>query len=827
MQTRTSFNGGEQSVELGCRCDLDAYMRGCQVLENWHLSQMGGVKRRRGMRRVCPALGEESRLFSYIYSYANTESESRFLVEVAPEVIRVLGMDGAEVARFESGVDAPEFSLMPEGVRVRQINALMILTSTDCAPMVLRWDGDGGWTLKGWEFKSQPWRHVHERRDWPVVLTSTAGVDGMVYKVDFSAVEDERELPEDETADVLRCSFYLEQQEAEAKGQSLRTGIQVVDGLVEASAGARFAVRTEPTIKYYVCKKEWPADVYVTGLDAPESYPDNFEEAENLEGFEGVTVSTSVKSVTGGSIAKGKTFGIESRYWELYTCVRAFTSADMVTGATSFADYPGFFVRGVAVGDALPCRGAWEFYCSGLWYGSYEVRRSYDGPGLAEEWETRGISFSRVSAASNTQLTGDESDEECWLRLFLTRTKCMDSTLVAGWPADSCGNRLIVPGYRHDMVLVRDVAGEWTCADKVDVQWLGRRTVYDWSWQAFGGRYGYPLHCEVFQQRLVFAATMEQPQTVWMSRTDDLGNFAVGDGDDSALALTLNTTSQNPICWLFAQGNRLTLGTSESEWSLAGNDDVGVSPKNVVIHQHGRHGSDGVMSLAAEEKVLYIERGGGRCWEFGYSIEIDGYRSRDLTVFAPHVLSEHGGALQGALLRKPDPVAVFVLGDGQLALCTYNSMHEVHAWHRWVTDGRVLAAAAMPDGTRGDRLFLVVERDGAAWIEVVDDDSDFEDAGLRDYASLLVTNALENPLEALVKRRASSRVLLFFNAPVRRVNLELSSDGGESWVGPSRTDDWLERGWHELTLRSQWRYGLQVGVRFSGKYGLELLAIQA
>lgn len=50
MQTRTCFNGGEQSPELAARCDLDAYMRGCRVLENWEVSQMGGVKRRRGMR---------------------------------------------------------------------------------------------------------------------------------------------------------------------------------------------------------------------------------------------------------------------------------------------------------------------------------------------------------------------------------------------------------------------------------------------------------------------------------------------------------------------------------------------------------------------------------------------------------------------------------------------------------------------------------------------------------------------------------------------------------------------------------------------------------
>lgn len=49
MQTRTCFNGGELSPELAERADLDVYMRGCRVLENWELSQMGGVKRRRGM----------------------------------------------------------------------------------------------------------------------------------------------------------------------------------------------------------------------------------------------------------------------------------------------------------------------------------------------------------------------------------------------------------------------------------------------------------------------------------------------------------------------------------------------------------------------------------------------------------------------------------------------------------------------------------------------------------------------------------------------------------------------------------------------------------
>lgn len=42
------------------------------------------------------------------------------------------------------------------------------------------------------------------------------------------------------------------------------------------------------------------------------------------------------------------------------------------------------------------------------------------------------------------------------------------------------------------------------------------------------GVYGFPSLVDVFQQRLVLAATQAQPQTVWLSKTDDLNSFEVG-----------------------------------------------------------------------------------------------------------------------------------------------------------------------------------------------------------------------------------------------------------------------------------------------------------
>ena len=61
----------------------------------------------------------------------------------------------------------------------------------------------------------------------------------------------------------------------------------VGDSVISARAkGDKIAVKGEDVLSYWVCKKEFPADVYVPGLDDPSCYPDNFELSENASGFD-------------------------------------------------------------------------------------------------------------------------------------------------------------------------------------------------------------------------------------------------------------------------------------------------------------------------------------------------------------------------------------------------------------------------------------------------------------------------------------------------------------------------------------------------------------
>ena len=816
MQTRTCFNGGELSAELAARADLDAYMRGCRKLENWELSQMGGVKRRRGMRSFADC-ETGALLIPFVYSYSG--EGNRFLIVLEKNTLRVLDMEGAEVATFPT-------TLPPTDVRYLQINALMLLTTPDNPPMALEVSEELEWTLHEYEIKEPPWRFDNEKRDTRVVVTK--GKNG--FLVEFDEAEDEGETDVYQVGDELRVSFWTEQKEAKSEVKKLLDGVRVVEKLSACNKGDRVAIVGELTRSYWVCTKDWH-DVYVEGLEAPEDYSDNFSNVYDVATFSDAKEVTSVHEVTGGNMDKGKKFVMLSGYWEYYTCIKDFTALDIVEGADSFADYPGHFVRGLAIGDALPCRGKWNFYCSGLWYGSYEVRKNYESDDLSGEWETCGVSFSRLGEGSNDQLTGDESDEECYLRLFITRSKYRNRGMDSGFPPEICGNRLIVPGYRHDMRLrfvgVDDYNGDnlFEYANKVKVDWEGRREAENWSWKAWSRRYGYPVVAAVCQQRLCFAGSYDQPQTVWMSRTDDINNFATGDSDDSAIVRTLYSSSQNPICWMKETRNQLIVGTAEAEWTI-GSNNAAMTPSASPITRHSMTGSmDGEVVVQAAEKVLFVERGSGRVYEWGYSFDIDGYRARDLTVLAPHVLRDHGGAVQATLLRKPDTVAVYALADGQVALCTYNNFQEVNAWHRWTTDGKVKSVCAMPDGERSDRLFLVVERSGKERIEVVDEDSYYVDDGSRDYVSELVTNALNNPLEQLVKKQPKRPILVKFGEPCTRRYLQIAVEG-TAYTEIAKEALVLEAGWNELLPENTWTFENAVGLRFTGREGCHILALQ-
>lgn len=821
---RSAFNGGEISPEMALRADMDVYARSCSKLVNFDVSQMGGISRRRGMRRV-EALdaGDESAIFPYTYT-----DEHVYLIEIRQQLLIVRDREGAEVERFERE-DVPWEYWTPEKTQVLQMNAILLILSPTCPIMQLRLDYMGEWSLERFRFKMPPWNTI-DTRETDIRLTPVEREHG--YAVEWDESEDANEYWT-ENMDILRASYFTQQQEAFEKASLVLQELSVVDGITAASifaAGTKVAVRGEAELSYWVCSEEWNGNRdFVEGLPLPGNYRDNFIQAEDLTGFDAVEPIYKLSADVG--YARGAKLVIESGYWEYFTCVREFTAEDFREGATSPADYPAHFVRGLAVGPAMTSKGTWSFYCSGTWYGSYEVRRCYEGEGLEGQWESRGESFSRIGSPANEQISGNEEEEECWLRLFITRSLYLGGStpeeVAAGYPSDGCSNRLIVESYKHDMLLRCEVFGEevvFLDESPVRIALPGDLITPSWSWQAFSRRYGYPTVALLHESRLVIASTDAQPQTLWFSATDDLNNFGVGELDSSGMLLTMATSTQAGICWACSRGDSIMLGTEGAEWCIKGTDNGPLTAKNVRLVNYGYNGSAHMPALLTSDSVLYVERGSGRVYRYGYSYESNSYTSTDLTVFAPHVAEERGGIVRGTEMRKPDHKAVFVMGDGSLSLMTYNLFHNVNAWHHYETEGRVLAACALPNGNAADKLFLVVEREGEHWLEVMDGESDYSDAEGLDYTSTMETTAFSDPQGNDGKVPLSCfEMYLAEDCPKSGIEVLAGAKQYTKFSGDAQ----LRRGWVKLTGKADWTQEPTLGIRCRSNRPLRVLAVQA
>lgn len=826
---RLAFNGGEISPAMALRSDMDAAPRSCSLVTNWNIHATGGVSRRRGMRHLATTPEQDSRLIPYKYS-----AEQTYLIELAPETLHVRAANDATLlVTFNSTEEEPWAYDDLQKITWLQINALLLILSPTTPIMQLRCDEAGDWTFSRFEFASPPWQ-TEDYRDIELTLTP----DASVYLPSYAAVESEDDeeaeiLPEDTeaaTGDILRCSYYTKRTEAFTKAETAAAGLSVITALTTSSniaVGKKIAWQDpEDTLdQYYICTQDWNgANDFTAGYITPANYPDNFDRADSSAGFDPASAITELTN--GKTYKKGDKIVFRTGYYDLYYCIREFNGDTDLRTSTKPEDYPRHFVRGIPIGDAIPSGGKWQFYCSGTWYGTYEVRRNYEKGALTEQWEHVGESISSIGATGNNLLTGNEEENECYLRLFLTQVRFITAgNPAAGWPPDYCQNRLIVQSYRRNMQLTVLADGALQDTSPIVVPLTSPITTTDWSWCAFNSRYGFPSLATLHESRLVFAATPTQPQTIWMSQSDDLTNFATGDLDTSGIHLTMNTSTQAPICWILSRQDVIMLGTMDAEWVIKpSTGGAGLTPANARSYNQGNNGSMPIPAIGSTDRVLYTERGGGRIYEYGYRYESDSYTSVDLTIFADHIATGEQGITGGDILKKPYTCAVFTTGSGNLLLVTYNTMHNVNAWHRYTTQGSIESVAVLPNGTGADRLYLIVNRANSRRIEIIDDTTETYLDGLEEhpYTSTLETTAFSSP-EHNDRKHKTATGEAYFLPPLPPPDALQFTTGGEY-----KPNDRLEitPGWNQFTSSANWNTMPYIGIRCTGNHPCTILAMQ-
>lgn len=232
---------------------------------------------------------------------------------------------------------------------------------------------------------------------------------------------------------------------------------------------------------------------------------------------------------------------------------------------------------------------------------------------------------------------------------------------------------------------------------------------YKWAFEAWGGNQGYPSCVTYHQQRLVFANTPAQPQTVWMSKTNAYVNFGTSNPvlDDDAVTFTVASRQVNAIRHMLTL-DKLVLLTSGGEWIVGGGDGETITPSALIIKQQGYRGSSTVPPQVIGNTALYLQSKGSTVRDLGYEFASDSYTGTDLTVLSSHLVDGYQ-IEEWSYQQVPFSCTWCVRNDGVLLGMTYMREQQVIGWHHHDTDGQVESVCTIAEDNE-DALYMVIKR---------------------------------------------------------------------------------------------------------------------
>lgn len=315
-----------------------------------------------------------------------------------------------------------------------------------------------------------------------------------------------------------------------------------------------------------------------------------------------------------------------------------------------------------------------------------------------------------------------------------------DSILIADAVAVGGINASSINGTRTIVDIVNENTYTFTAASTantsedgggfVKVSSNGATTV--WDEQSFSALRGYPAAVTFHENRLCFAGTIAEPDTIWMSQLGEFFNYNVGEGADTdAINLVAATGDVNEIRYM--RSNRdLQIFTLSDELYVPTYLNQAITPTNAQIRKQTPFGTEFVLPTSIDGATVFVERGGRAVREYIYSDAEDAYISTGVSTVASHTIVDPVDmAVVHSGFNTQESYAALVMGNGDMALFSSNRAEKRAAWTRVTTQGDFLATVSV-----GARLFYYAKDINNNYVlsEFVDD------IGLDNYLYLAYGN---------------------------------------------------------------------------------------
>ena len=245
-----------------------------------------------------------------------------------------------------------------------------------------------------------------------------------------------------------------------------------------------------------------------------------------------------------------------------------------------------------------------------------------------------------------------------------------------------------------------------------------------------------PFAVQFYQQRLCFAGSPANPQTVWMSQTGDFENFqpdtydAVNDvyiiEDSDAVTFTIDSNEVSRVRWLFEYRGWLLCGTGGGIFSVSGADRGAITPLpgGVDVRKVSTIRCGDIAPIMVEGTLFVVEKKRRNLFELIYDGNTDEWVGPDGALIADH-LTERTHIHSMAYQNTPWKVIWMSLGTGGFIGMTYDRLGGTRAWHQHElgsggssSDGFVRYVGIAPSPLQ-DILWLLVARHNGVQVQYV------------------------------------------------------------------------------------------------------------
>ncbi len=226
----------------------------------------------------------------------------------------------------------------------------------------------------------------------------------------------------------------------------------------------------------------------------------------------------------------------------------------------------------------------------------------------------------------------------------------------------------------------------------------------------------YPGAVAYFQQRRVYASTLNNPDTYYMTQPGSYTNMdtSIPVMATDAIVGTPWGTQVNGIQFMVPMPGGLVVLTGLGAYQVGGSGSSALNPRPITpsSQQATPQAFNGVSSsvppITVDYDILYVQSKGSIVLDLAWNYWINIYTGTDITEFSGHLFTSYT-LVQWAWCREPYKIVWAVRNDGILLSLTFVKPQQVQGWARHDTLGQFVSVASVTE-LPVDALYCVVAR---------------------------------------------------------------------------------------------------------------------